>query len=365
MRRWSILGALCALALAFAALSGVRQLPYGREMEEMALLRAMAVDREGEEVRLTVSTGRRSGQESEGALVLSALGPSLTQAARNLRGESSSHVFFGYVDQLLLGSSLLEGGSEEVLRYLARDEELSLGAQLWAVRAQGGDVVEQGGQEGIAQRLSALGSDGQNGAAGISRTAGQVLPELMEWGSSYLPALELQEDGALAPAGYGVITPQGLAGWLTGEEARGLELLAGQADSHMLRLDVEGGAAVLQVTGVYVSARPVFDGETLTGLEVSCRFTADVTEASAPVDQEALEGLCRELERVEADRAQGALNALQTMGADCLGLGRLCGLASPKHWRDIQDQWQEAFSRLEARVEVTGTVIRPGWLGAS
>ena len=93
---------------ALASGCGKAALPYAREMGDMALLRTMGVDA-GEaagQVRVTVSTGARAaGLQGEGqpTLILSALGDSLSGACRSLQGLSDSYVFFGYVDQLLLG----------------------------------------------------------------------------------------------------------------------------------------------------------------------------------------------------------------------------------------------------------------------
>ena len=123
---------LTALALAgMLLLSGCSAtlLPYAREMGDMALLRTMGVDREGDGVSLTVSTGPRARGlqgDREAALTLSARGDSLSAAALSLQGLSDSYVFFGYVDQLLLGEELAREDVRPVLDWFARDWELGL-----------------------------------------------------------------------------------------------------------------------------------------------------------------------------------------------------------------------------------------------
>ena len=67
-------------------------------------------------------------------MVLSALRPSLSSAVLALQSLSDSYVFFGYVDQLLLGEELAGAGVTPVLDYFARDVELGLAAPLWVVR---------------------------------------------------------------------------------------------------------------------------------------------------------------------------------------------------------------------------------------
>lgn len=158
--------AALAVAAALLAGCGTTALPYAREMGDMALLRTMGVDageKEGD-LRVTVSTGKRAaGLQGEGQppLILSAEGGSLSSACLAMQGLSDSYVFYGYVDQLLLGEELALEGVQTVLDYFAQDVELGLGTQLWLIRgdtAQG--AVQAGEKTGVDSRLSTL-PDGQ------------------------------------------------------------------------------------------------------------------------------------------------------------------------------------------------------------
>ena len=209
------MGAAAVLAAALL-LSGCGKtaLPYAREMGDMALLRTMGVDAEEEagQVRVTVSTGKRAAGlqgESQPPLILSAAGESLSAACLSMQGLSDSYVFYGYVDQLLLGEEAAQEGVEPVLDYFSRDVELGLGAQVWLVRGGTAQAaMEAGGETGVDSRLSTLQTDSEMGAAGITRTAGEVFSSLLEQGCAYLPALRAAgaEEGkgtALLEAGYG------------------------------------------------------------------------------------------------------------------------------------------------------------------
>ena len=130
-------------------LTGCSGLPTAREMGDMALLRTLGVDPSPAGVAVTGSTGPRAkGLQGDGepALTLSADRPSLSAACLAMQGQSDSFVFFGYVDQLLVGEELAKEGVRPVLDYFSRDAELGLGAQLWLVRgASARDALSAGG----------------------------------------------------------------------------------------------------------------------------------------------------------------------------------------------------------------------------
>ena len=115
-----------------------------------------------------------------------------------------------------------------MLDYFSRDVELGLGAQVWLVRGGTAQAaIQAGGETGVDSRLSTLQTDSEMGAAGITRTAGEVFSSLLEQGCAYLPALRAAgpEEGegqtVLLEAGYGVLRDGKLAGYLERGERQG------------------------------------------------------------------------------------------------------------------------------------------------
>ena len=350
---------LTALALLLTGCSG---LPRPREMGDMALLRTMGVDLGEEGLSVTVSTGPRArGLQGEGeaALVLSAGGNSLSGAARALQSLSDSYVFFGYVDQLLLGEELAGAGVTPVLDYFARDVELGLGAQLWVVRdASARQAVEAGGDRGVEGRLSTLRLDGEMGVAALARTAGEVYTDLLERGAAYLPALRpgTEEQAVLLEAGYAVLKGDKLAGYLDGEAARGLELLAGRPSADIVPVELEGETVYVRITGGDATCRLETEGGQVTGLTVACRVTARLAEYRTRPGRTQLQAVEEELTRVETARISRALTRLRAWEADCTGLGVRCALSAPEAWRQVEADWPEWFARLEPSLEVQADV---------
>lgn len=201
--------ALCGAVMFLLPGCGGERLPYAREMGDMALMRTMGVDTgEGgaEQLHVTVSSGRRArglAGEAEPPLVLSAERESISSACLAMQGLSDSYVFYGHVDQLLLGEELSRRGILETLQYFSQDQELGMGTQVWIVRGgTAAEAISAEQERGVESRLSTIQTDSEMGMAGMTRTVGETLTSLMEDGSAYLPGLVPGEDGALLEAGY-------------------------------------------------------------------------------------------------------------------------------------------------------------------
>jgi len=360
---------VCAMLLTMLTGCGSRGwLPYAREMGDTALLRTMGLDGSGERLELTVSTGSRSGGQE--ALVLSAFGESIPAAALAVQSLGDSYVYYGHVDQLLLGEGVAVRGVGPVVDYLAREAELGLGVQLWAVRGgTAGQAIRTAGSRGVPERLAQLNTDSELGAANISRSAAELMTVLARGGSTYLPALELlnarEGDGGqsgeqtLVPNGYAILRQGKLVCWVDDETARGIELMEEQVFGQVADLTLSDGTRVsLTVDKVRTGCRPVFRDEELTGLDVMCTLSARVAQTGRRLNETDLEQLQQHLERMEGERMVQALELGQYWDADYLGLERRAQMARPDRKSAVQEQWEEAFRSLNIRVEVHGTVER-------
>ena len=360
-------GGLCAaplLAVITALLlTGCSGLPAAREMGDMALLRTLGVDPSPAGVAVTGSTGPRArGLQGDGepALTLSADRESLSGACLAMQGQSDSFVFFGYVDQLLVGEELAKEGVRPVLDYFSRNAELGLGAQLWLVRGTSArDALSAGGDEGVDARLETIQNDSKMGIANLTRTAGAVYTDLLELGSAYVPALSPAEGGGavLAEWGYGILKGDALAGFLEGEPAKGLELLAGGPASDIIEVELPEGPVSVKVTSAHTKGRLAFQGDTLSSLTVTCKVETRLSEYRERPEGEVLEQLRIEVEHRERRRIEAALGQLRAWRADCTGLGAKAGMFHPARWQAVQADWPEWFSQVPVEIQVEVRIL--------
>lgn len=342
--------------------TGCSQLPAAREMDDMALLRTMGVDRAPGGVAVTVSTGPRArGLQAEGepALTLSADRESLSAACLAMQGQSDSFVFYGYVDQLLIGEDLAREGVRPVLDYFARDAELGLGAQLWLVRgASAREAVSAGGETGVDSRLETLQHDGKMGLASHTRTAGELYADLLELGSAFAPALAPAEDGTamLTEQGYGVLRGDRLAGFLDGDAAKGLELLAGGPTADILEAELAHQAVSVKVTAAHTKSRLEFQGNIPSTLNLTCNVEARLTEYGSRLTAEELDQLQKQLEAQERTKVEAALTQLRELHCDCVGLGAKAAIFCPAQWQTVQADWLDWFAQMPIEFQVHMTI---------
>lgn len=349
MRKLALMLVQCLL------LAGCAGLPRPREMGEMALVRTVGVDGDGKSVTLTVSTGQRAaGVEGEtvSALVLTGEGDSLSAAAHTLRGMGESHVFFGGTDHILVGAGTGEEDLRELLSWLANDAELSLGAGLWLLReSDARSALEDGGENGVEARLSALVLDGKLGSAPWERTAGEVYIGLLERGCAYVPVLTAGEE--LTPAGYAILKEYKVAAHLEGEAARGLELLAERPLLEMIEVSLPDNPVTLRLTGAQVDCRPVFEGEKLVRVEIQCRVGVQPEQWERAMTAREREEAMAQVRDLLEGRIALALRELKAVRAECVGIASRVSMAAPWRWDGLEKNWQGQFAAADTPVEVT------------
>lgn len=356
---------ILAAALACALLAGCTGtgLPRGREIGDMDLPRVMGVDAQADgNCAVTISAGSRAlgNQEEttdeEHSLLLTAAQTTLAGACQAMQNLADRHIFFGYVDQLLLGEGLADRGVRMTLEYVARDAELGLGARVWLVR--GGtaqQALEQAG-ENAESRLTTLGADSDVGTPPMTATVEKILSALLEDGAAWAPALDVAAvpgQTALPENGYGVLTEDGLSGWLTGEAARGLELLGGETDAGLTEVPCPSGTVAVWVTSVSMTMTPEETSGELTGITLDYQIRARPVQSCTEKNRKELSTALAELERT---RMEQTLTRLQTWRTDCLSLGRKLALVSPKLYKARQLDWPQTFARLQFDIRVEAEI---------
>lgn len=359
---------LSALALCLS-LTGCAALPSAHQIEDTVLMQALGVDvgRSLDGVAVTAASaarptaGNAPGQEP---VVLTAQAGTVTAACVDIQTQGGNFVFFGDVEQFLIGEEQAVRGLTPVLEHMAKDPELRLEAGIWVIKgAEAAQAFEA--TVDAADRLATLAADGRLFATTLPRTAREALVDLARNGCTFLPALGLEpaegEEQILVAAGCGIFKDGVLAGWAEEMAAKGIGLLLGRGEGEILEVTTpECARAALKLTSVRTQVEPVFEGEILTGLDVRCRVRGTVPEyrGTGSLTEEELGWLSEELGRIAEARIRAALDLAQGLDADYLNLEGKAALAAPWDKERIEAQWAKAFPALKLELHAEGTVER-------
>lgn len=306
MKKAHLLPALMALIAAFA----LGLFPKSRAMEQLQLITALAFDGTGEGVRVTALTGVRL-TEAEEAQVLTGEGESLAAACSELRNRSSRRAYLGQTGQLLLGEGQ---NTAQALDFVLLDRELRMDTLLYIVKGSAGEGLAAA----VEQTARETGGEDPRG-----RTVGETLPRLTQGCFVPVPALRPSEEGGLAPAGWAVLGPEGVKGFLEEDGAWGADLLLGLGAGKVAVLP--GGS--VELTGVRIGSQKGGVTCTLTGRAVQ----GEPTRA--------------ELEAWGETRLRAAL----APGWDCWGL------------KQVQELWGVRDMEItDLEIRVTGRLVSDG-----
>ena len=368
--QWLLLAAAACAALAGSA--PLDALPYAYEIEDTVLLRTLGVDMATQRldgVAVTASSGERPAvgdSPGQAGVVLSAQADTVSAARTMMQSYGKDELFFGDVEQVVVGEGLAQRGLDDLLALMARDPELRLEARLWVVRGGSASDVLFGGEEsgGVDDRLDAMESNADQGAATLPRTAREALVDLARSGTTFLPALAqgpsrpgdgAEGDTTVSTAGYALFRDGALCGWAAGEEAHGIHLLLGRADGGLLECAAPDGARVaLLLTGVRTGYTPIFRGGALAGLEVKCKVEARLAEVRGgdALSREELAWLEAETARLCRTRMETALSHSRALEADYLNLRQRAALSAPWRKDELEQDWEEDFPGLTFTVNV-------------
>ena len=333
-----------------------------REIDQLALVQTMGVDRVGGLCTVTVSTAAEEGQ-----VLLKTKAVTLSRALREMQDYTEKkYIFYGHTRHLLLGPSVLEKDLARCLEFVERDGELRMDTKLFALRdvpAEEAVAVPGGGKESVGDLLDSLEKDVALLSESHVFTCGETAEALAERGSVLVSALRLAEpdnilDGedrrTLLSAGYAVVTERGLACWLDTDLARGANLLMGFSDSDLIEApDGQGGWFAASLTGSRAVFLPEYEAGELKSLHIRLELRCRLSELRQPLDLRE-EGVVQALEEgiasVEAWRVSEVLRLSQLLGADFCGLEKAVRRASPRKFDRMGTPWRELFPDLPVTV---------------
>ncbi len=334
------------------------------DIERLMLIQTMGLDRKGEGVEMSVSSGL--GPEDRPALVMTAAASGMEAAIQRLQAYSpENQLFYGHVQYLLLGEEAAKEDLQAILAWVDRSPVMRMGTAMLIVKGSAVEAVEAASGEAtdITARLASL-ERGQRARGQDIHSLREVAGALANGQGALCLAVEttdaedevLTQDkqaAAVVPVGCAVLGPDGLVDFLTPEQSLGAELLTGRPVGTLVSVD--GAALELLSCETEVSGRFDENGA-LTGLAADCTVRAGLLEK--PLDHdESSQDLDGALAQAVRGWIAGAVEKAQTLGCDFLDL-RTAAMDGGSDRALRMEAWPEIFPALPVTVTVNAAVDR-------
>ena len=368
MRRLTVL--LCAAALCLTG-TGCASIYSGyREVEQLQLIQTIGIDVREEGTTLSISSGQVG---SVSATTMSCTGGSITDAMRQLQSFSPREdIFYAHTRYAVLGEDTAVSGVGGVLDFIGRAGQIRLDIGLFVLRdGTAEDLITRstGKSTNITDILASLERTASRDGTSQVFTCQQILRALAQRGSALICALSAQETegvifseaGELAAvtAGYGLLKGDALCGYITGESARGVNLLLGRGS--LGTVEVEIPRRVCLDTGIgSCRVRPLWQGDRLAALEISCQLDCALAELEdiAPPTAEEYEAMAQALSEKAEGWIRTVLELQRLHDADFLGLCDRIRAAAPGAFAKAEADWPAALRDTEYRIHVTARIQR-------
>ncbi|RQD72907.1 MAG: Ger(x)C family spore germination protein [Candidatus Syntrophonatronum acetioxidans] len=362
------------------------------EPEDLTLVLMMGIEREEEkgDMKLTVQAANpmQGGAEEEGDSgnqekpywVVSATGPTLRAAVKNLNKKSTREINLTHMEILLLSEELAREGIEPVLDFLQRGRESRFIIQPMVVE---GDLGKAMKGEYETEDLGAMAISRQHQvvldelAATIDYPLRIMFNRLSQPGCEILlPRLKVMEleGGELSPVsplevdGAAAFYRDRMVGWLNDKETRGYNWVINDINRPVYVFESPAHPEREVTVEIFQSSSNLearVQGEEVH-IRVSVIAEGRIQETTSPEEKlsgetETADSLNRRLAQAVRNDIQAALDKGQeALKSDIFGFGNLIYRTLPRKWEKMEDDWFDHYPEVQVEILVEADVRRTG-----
>ncbi len=355
---------IIVLCLLFAAYSGPVSIADNfRDTEDLRLVQLLSFDDKGTEgIEVAVACG--TPPEGEMPVRLSSIAESIPVALQEIQNISlAQDLYYPHIAYIMLGESAAKD-ADMYLDYIQRSLSLRLDSPLIVVYGSDASTLTlEGGTDDsdFVQVLSSMEKTLQRSGAVELYTALDISIALSEQGSALCAAItpSEQEDYTTAvPYGYAVLREGTLVGFLEGEGARGVSVLAEHVGDDPVYLSESG--VTVEITEISAPIEASFDDSgALKAITVNIELSSIILELKDSLDLDdssVTDSLAEELALMAKENVEYVLQSSIELQADFQGIGRMIEIKHPDIWDDMKEDWPETFSKLSIEVNCNASI---------
>jgi spore germination protein KC len=361
-----------ALCLGLTGCSG-NFLPVARDITDVQRMRTMALDKGETEgnVSVTVCSGLQSGNQStqpQPPVILTWEAPTVFAACLTIQTYGDGYISFGHVGDCVFSKEAAEETVTGLLDFMERDFDIRMDMNLYvATEEKASDMLTEVASEtrSATERLESIARDLSLESYGWSVTVREFLIDIEDNGCALAPAVQLkeEEDGmSISCDRLCWFKNDRYGGTLEKLQSRAATILCGQGKTGAVEVQLSDGTVMgLRLTQEKCSWKPKWEGDKLTGAEVTVEVQADLAELRGNADVFQLEVQQEMNQRLSETLKQELTDVLtlsQQENADFLHLRRTFNLKYPSKYEQLNAHWEEWFPEMELEVKVVSRVNR-------
>jgi len=367
-----------------------------RELNEIALVVGMSIDKQEENYLVTVQVvdpGEVASQKGGGGrtpvTTYSSTGTHIFEAIRRMTTVTPRRLYFAHLQMFIVSEAIAKEGISNVLELIYRDpefrkdffivvtqdvkakeilENLTSLDKIPAIKMHSSlEASEKSWAPTVAvqmdELISALTSDGKNPVlTGITIIGDQEKGETKE---------NVEKIDAYARLKYrniAVFKKDKLVGWLNEKESKGFNFILGNVKSTVGKIPCpEKGEVILEIVDSKVKVK----GEVVNGkpkIYINIFAETNIGEVACHLDltkPNTITLLEEEANKVNEDILHTVVTKAKTLNSDIFGFGEIIHRADPEAWNSLKKDWDNEFKNLDVSVHVEYKIRRTGVVNQS
>ncbi len=369
-----------------------------RELNELALVVAMSIDKAGDQYLIStqvvdpgeVSTSAKGGGSRAPVTTYSEKGKHLFEAVRRMTTVSPRKLYWSHLQMLVISEKVAREGMNNTLDFFTRDNEFrkdfyivvskDLPAQeilrnltsIEKIPAHKMRSSLETSQKAWAptvaiqldELIASLTSDGIN----------PVLTGITIKGTVYKGQLvdNVQRIDAIARLKYqniAVFKKDKLVGWLNEKESKGYNYIAGNVRSTVGH--VSCGQKGKEIIVEIIRSKTKLKGKLVNGkpkIDILISSEANIGEVACHVDltkPETIKKLEKNTDKITLDIIKTSIKKAKKLGVDIFGFGEVIHREDPKAWKKLKKNWDQEFVQLPISIHANFKIRRTGAVNQS
>jgi Ger(x)C family germination protein len=359
------------LAAALLALAGCGSIHSGyREVEQLHLIQTIGIDHHPDGVTVSISSGQSTDVSST---AMAQTGQSITDAIRRLQNFSAREdIFFAHTRYAILGEETARRGISGCLDYFQRAGQIPMDIGLLVLRRSTAEELirrSSAPSTSISELLRSLDHAAERDGASYVFSCEEISRALLEHGAALICAITAEDtedvifteagEKAAVPLGYGILKGDAVCGYITGETARGVNLLLGHGG--IGEVPVEAGQTVsVNMRSGGCALTPRWAGGRLAALEIDVSLDCAIAELSSGGALTAADyaAITAAAEEKAAGWIREILELQRRLDADFLGLCNKIRMKTPREFAAAEADWPAALRDTDYRISVTAEIRR-------